>query len=133
MSSMTLVLALAVPVTMAGLAPPPQRAPAKPRPPVAAPPVEPGVPGAAALPQQNVNEELAALALARARQRLEQERAAFAAASGAPRGQSRTTVCGTQLHEVDPSIDPKIIVPPAERAPEPKVRRITPTLCHEPR
>ena len=133
MSSSTLVLALAVPVTMAGFAPPQQRATAPSPPPVAAPPVQPGVPGAVALPQQSVNEQLAAQALARAHQRVEQARAAFAALNAAVPSESRTTVCGTQLHEVDASVDPKIIVPPAERSPEPKVRRITPTVCHEPR
>lgn len=131
MSSITVVLALAVPVTMAGFAPPPQLATAPP-PTVAASPVQPGVPGAVALPQQSVNEQLAAQALARAHQRVEQARAAFAAFNAAVPSEPRT-VCGTQLHEVDPAVDPKIIVAPTERSPEPKVRRITPTMCHEPR
>ena len=132
MSSISLVLALAVPVAMAGLAPPPQRSTAPPQPPVAAPPVQSAVPGAVALPQQNVNEQLTGRALDLLRQRVEQERAAIAALDGTVRRESRI-VCGTQLHEVDPATDPKIIVPRAERLPEPKVRRVTPTACHEPR
>ena len=41
MSSISLVVALAVPVAMAGLAPPPQRSTAPPQPPVANPKFQP--------------------------------------------------------------------------------------------
>jgi hypothetical protein len=40
-------------------------------------------------------------------------------------------VCGLTMFQVDPAIDPKIIVPAKPGDPEPKIRRISPSVCRE--
>jgi hypothetical protein len=40
-------------------------------------------------------------------------------------------LCGLMVIEVDPNIDPKIIVAPKPGNPDPKIRRISPSVCRE--
>ena len=62
-------------------------------------------------------------------EQVQQERAARQALAN--QRAERRVVCGMVVIEADPSIDPKILVPPAADSPTAKIRRIVPTGCAE--